>query len=281
MIRDVAAVGEAVEAIVASHRGPVGAAVWIGGAGGPPWYTRDADTSYPTASVIKAAYLVELFAAHAGALDAPAPQLAAVLDTPGHPALAPFSARQLADIRRALGRASVRRLGAIMMARLPASNHVYNAAANLATAILGGPEGLTRRLHAREPAFAPIVARRYMLADRDERGDNTASAAALGAVVQRLAAARAPGVDARTARAMQEAVRRRPVRTGIHRAKSGYLPSAPVVSAFCGWRRARGRCAVYVVLTSAPRAARGATDPLVTTATRIRNLVLRRALPAP
>ena len=276
-MRGSADIDRRIDALVARQRGPMAVAVWAAGAAGRPWYVRDARAAYPAASVIKVAYLVEFFAAHAGGLDAPLPGIDAVLDDARHPALAPFSARQRADIRRALRGASVRRIGAIMMARVGAANHVYNAAANVVTAVLGGPRGLTRRIRARAAAFAPIAVRRYMLAAR-ARGDNTTSAAALGAVVQGLAAARLRGVDGRTARAMQEAVRLRPRRAGgVHRAKSGYLPSAPVVSAFCGWWRRGRRAVVYVVMASAPRPARGPRDPLPATARRIRDLVLRHA----
>ena len=125
-----------------------------------------------------------------------------------HPAISHFTPEQRAEIRRELIGATVRRVGLVMMGTAPASNIVYNAAANVTTAVLGGPEALTALIRKRDAAFAAVSARRYMLRNRRERGDNEAPAIALAALYQRLAARRLAGIDAPTMDAMHEALRR-------------------------------------------------------------------------
>jgi hypothetical protein len=91
-----------------------------------------------------------------------------------------------------------------MMGTAPASNVVYNAAANVVTAVLGGPEALTALIRKRDAAFAMVSARRYMLATaatRRQRGAAIALAA-LCLACRRLAGIRA-AMDA-----MHEALRR-------------------------------------------------------------------------
>src|SRR6185295_9570031 len=124
-------------------------------------------------------YLVELFDLYKGKLDKPLRGADAVLKNDNHPAISHFSEEQRAEIRRELRGASVRRMAEVMTGTIEASNAVYNAAANLITAALGGPEALTARIRKRDPAFAQVSARRYMLRDRQEQGDNEAPAKAL------------------------------------------------------------------------------------------------------
>lgn len=259
--------------------------LWIGGPTGRAWYERNADVSYPTASAIKTAYLLELFAAYAYVLDAPLPGLDRLLGRDGHPCLAQFSRTQRDDIRHALRGASARKIARIMMAKTRATNHVYNAAANVVTAILGGPAELSRKIRARDPAFAPVTVRRYMLADRRRRGENTATAASLAAVLQRLALHRAPGLTRRTSVAAREAMRAtRDRRGGKIYAKTGYLPPHPMVRVWSGWRESRQGSTVCVVMTCQPsrrgrRARPRSTDRLVAIVARIRKILLgvRRA----
>src|SRR5437868_5939533 len=76
------------------------------------------------------------------------------------------------------------------------------------TAALGGPEALTALIRQRDAAFVAVSARRYILRDRHEHGDNEAPAIALAALYQRLAARRFAGIDAATMDAIREALRR-------------------------------------------------------------------------
>ncbi len=170
-----------------------------------------------------------------------------------HPAIAHFTPEQRAEIRRDLTGASVRRVGLVMMGTAPASNIVYNAAANLTTAALGGPEALTAAIHARDRAFAGVAARRYMLRDRRERGDNEAPALALAAVYQRLASRRLAGIDAPTLDAIHAALRRADdPALGRHFDKGGSLPSDPMCEVRAGWYDTARGPLVYVVMTRQP-----------------------------
>jgi hypothetical protein len=239
-----------VQKIVADHGGPIRAGLWVGGAAGDALYASEPNANLPTASAIKTAFLIELFARHAGELDRSPPGLDKILED-DHPAVAHFTPAQRAEIREALKGASVRRIGGVMMGSAPASNIVYNAAANVTTALLGGPEELTRAIQGRDPAFAPIAVRRYMLADRRARGDNEATPAALAAVLQRLAARHVPGLDATTVEDVRRAILARDEPDlGRHFKKNGDLASNPLTRVESGWYEAGGRTIVYTVMVA-------------------------------
>jgi hypothetical protein len=250
---ETAALTRAIDARLAAHGDGVTAAVWLGPAAGEAWLARDAATARPTASAIKTFYLIELFARFAGALDQPLSGVAAVLADDAHPAISHFTPEQRAEIRRELGGASVRRVGLVMMGTAPASNIVYNAAANLTTAALGGPEALTAAIRARDRAFAGVAARRYMLRDRRERGDNESPALAIAEAYRRLASRQLAGIDAPTMDAIHAALRRADdPALGRHFDKGGSLNSDPLCEIRAGWYETGKGALVYVVMTLQP-----------------------------
>jgi hypothetical protein len=190
-----------------------------------------------------------LFSRFADTLDQPPLGLNAILKD-DHPAIAHFSPPQRDEVRKALVGVPVRRLGGIMMGSVSASNIVYNAAANVAIALLGGPEEATRSIRARDPDFAPISVRRYMLADRKATGDNVATPAALAAVLQRIssrhlsAITEATVVDIRRAMLMKDDPRR-----GKVFIKDGDLASDPITCVRTGWcEKPGGGAIVFVVM---------------------------------
>jgi hypothetical protein len=259
--------------LIQEHGEGMDASFYLGGAGGP-WMTRHDRVLRPTASAIKTWFLVELFDAHKATLDRPLPGAAAILRDDAHPAISHFEPARRDEIRRELSTASVRRVGEVMMGTAPASNIVYNAAANLTTAVLGGPEGLTARIRARYSLFADVSVRRYMLRDRQERGDNDATAFALGLLYQQLASRTLPGIDAVTHDALRAALRRADDPTlGAHFAKDGSLPSDPLAEVRAGWYERASGASIYVVMTTQPApgpAGRDASSQrLATTATAI------------
>ncbi|HEU4733953.1 MAG TPA: serine hydrolase [Kofleriaceae bacterium] len=254
-----------VDEAVAGPGDPVRLGVWFGTPSSAPIYQRDADRAMPAASVVKTAILVELFAAHAGHLDEPLGAAAdAVLGDDRHPGMSPFSAAQRGEIRTALRGATARTIGAIMMARKPASNAVYNAAANLAIASLGGPAEVTSKIRARDAAFAGVVVRRYMLAPRTAGGDNDATPAALAAVLAAVASGKLPGgVDAATADDIAQAMMQTTdAALGVHRHKEGNLDSDPMVCVKTGfYARGNGKPPlVYVVGAMLPARPSGSRD---------------------
>ncbi len=241
--------GDQVQAVLAAPGDPVQAGVWFGPPG-EPRFQLAADRAMPAASVIKTAVLIELFAAHAGHLDEPlGPAAETVLADDKHPAMAPFSAAQRAEVRTGLRGATVRTVGAIMMGSRKASNAVYNAAASLAIASLGGPAEATAKIRARDPGFGGIVVGRYMLAARTP-SDNVATPAALAAVLAAVATGQVPGLDAATAEAAAQAMMQSTDRAlGVHRHKEGNLDSDPMVVVKTGfYLRGSGKPPlVYVV----------------------------------
>jgi len=242
-----------VEALLRAHGDGVAASLWLGGASGSGWFERDSTTPRATASAIKTFYLVELFGRFAGALDQPLPGVGGVLADDAHPAISHFAPEQRTEIRRELNGATVRRVGLVMMGTAPVSNVVYNAAANVITAVLGGPDALTALIRKRDVAFAAVAARRYMLRDRREHGDNEAPAAALAALYQRLAGRRLAGLDAATMDAIHEALRRPDdPALGRHYDKNGDLDSDPLSEVRAGWYETAKGPLVYVAMTMQP-----------------------------
>ena len=286
---DAGAIDREVRALLDEHGSGIVAGIWVGGVEAEPWYEWKSGATYPTASAIKTAYLVELFAAHSANLDDPLPGLAGILGDDEHPALAPFRPETRVEIRRELADASARRVGEIMMGKRKATNAVYNAAANVTTAVLGGPDSLAAKIHAREPEFAPIQPRRYMLAPRDRPGDNEASAAALAAVLRHIASGQLRGVDGTTLAAVRGAIIQNvDPDLGTHYSKGGSLNSDPITRVQSGWWETKGGPIVYVVMTSQPGPGDRSRDQegerLARTAERLTATVLtpaRAALAAP
>jgi len=210
--------------------------IWFGPAGGPATYELEPARSLPAASTVKTAILVELFAERHAALDEPigAP-VDAILADDKHPALAPFSAKERAELRAAFAGATPRTVARIMMASQKASNAVYNGAANLAIALLGGPAAATEKIHAR---WTPgIQVARYMLASRTKNGDNEATPAALAAVLRAIASGKVPGLDDATAAAAKDAMAnaKNDPALGAHLFKEGTLDSDPMTAVKTGF----------------------------------------------
>lgn len=198
-------------------------------------YRKDADAVLPTASSIKTAIMIELFAKYAGKLDEPVPGLDTILKD-DHPAVAHFTPEQREEIREGLSGSTVRRIGRVLMGPEKAPNRVYNAASNVAIALLGGPEETTRLIHARDPEFSEIMVRRYMLADRKVRGDNESTPTALVAVLRRLADRSMAGLDAETIDACLDAISNYGTPDGGRRfVKNGGLSSPPITRVIAGW----------------------------------------------
>jgi hypothetical protein len=249
---DEAGLDKQVQGVLAEVGDAVQAGVWFGAPPGEPIYQLAADRAMPAASVVKIAVLIELFAAHAGHLDDPLGADAdAVLADDKHPAMAPFAAAGRGEVRAALRGATVRTVGAIMMGSKAASNAVYNGAANLAIASLGGPSEATAKIHARDATFGGVMVRRYMLASRTASGDNEATPASLAAVLAAIATAKVPGgVDAATGEAMTQAMMKASdAALGEHRHKEGTLDNDPMVCIKTGFYvRGKGKPPlVYVV----------------------------------
>lgn len=277
-----------VEALVAKHGNGVQAAVWLADRDGRVLFARDAEALRPTASAIKVPLLVELLARCA---DKPAPKLtrsAQIVDSVAHPAMKPFPAPAHAEIQTRLRNADVDTAAATMIRGDGVANATYNAAANLVIAELGGPQGADQALAARWPGAPEIRVRRYMLAPRDEFGDNEASARALGKVWLALLRQEIPGADQALATRARAVLAVAPdAKYGAHFCKHGALDSLPLARVLSGAYERGERGLVYVVMLSQPALPEGTTPAdegkrLEQTAAAIRDLLLeklaRRAL---
>ena len=144
---DAHALDAKIRSLLDTHGAGIKASVWVGGPTGPAWYTWQPDEVRPTASAVKTALLVEFFARYASRLDQPPPGLDDVLGE-GSPAFRHYSAAKRKEVRQALAGMSVRKLGRVMMGSDPANVDVYNGAANVVIALLGGPEESTKAIRA-------------------------------------------------------------------------------------------------------------------------------------
>src|SRR5690606_32845474 len=98
--------------------------LWVGPAEGEAWYQRNATDVLPTASSIKAFYLVVFYERFKDQLDQPVPGAAKILNDDSHPAISHFTPQQREDIRRELTTATVRQVGKIMINSTVTSNAV-------------------------------------------------------------------------------------------------------------------------------------------------------------
>jgi hypothetical protein len=250
---DPTAINRDVDALVAKSGGEPAVSLWLGGASGPAWYARGTGDVRPTASAVKTFFLVELFARYHDHLDAPLPGADAVLADDDHPAISHFSSSQRQEIRRDLSGKSVRYVARAMMGQEKVSNAVYNAAANVVTAVLGGPDALTELIHRRDPAFRDVTVRRYMLRDRKTPGDNEATPASLAALYQRLSSKDLAGLDAATTDAIRDTLYRgKTAGLGKHYDKVGDLQSDPLTAVRAGWWETADGPVVYVVMVEQP-----------------------------
>lgn len=248
---DMAALERNVTERLQEHGNGIEASLWLGGSDGSAWFATNAAAVRPTASAIKAFYLVELFDRFKGRLDDELVETKAILRDDGHPAISHFSAETRAEIRNELNGATVRRIGEVMIGKAKASNAVYNAAANVTTAVLGGPDALTKAIHKRDPAFKSVAVRRYMLRDRKMPGDNEGTVAAFAALHQKLASAKLQGIDAMTMKAIREVLRGNEMsKLGVRFGKGGSLDSDPLTQVRAGWWETKNGAVVYVVMAA-------------------------------
>lgn len=228
--------------------------VWIGGVDEQPWFEFESAKARPTASSIKAFYLVELFDTYRDKLDSPLPGAAEVLQD-DHPAISHFTPEQRDEIRRELTNASIRRIGQVMIGGTGASNAVYNAAANLTTAALGGPKQLMQRIHRRDAEFADVAVRRYMMRNRKEFGDNESTATALAALYRKLATGSLAGLDDATLQAVRTVLfKESSEELGRWYWKGGSLMTDPLTHVHAGWWQTPPGNLIYVVMASTPLA---------------------------
>ena len=162
---------------------------------------QNAERELPTASSIKPLLLIELFVRYADELDrAGRDDIQEIVTRREHPAVAHFGDEDRALIAEELAKVSIKQLGKIMIDSEDQqgkqyANVVYNAASNVAIALLGGPVEATRLIHRRDPAFRVVHLRRYMLADRKVTGDNTATPMALATYFRLVLRRKVAGVE--------------------------------------------------------------------------------------
>ena len=222
-------IAAALGSVSASDFTDLGRSIWIGTADGATLYEESPDTPRPAASSIKAAYLVEFFSDRADALDEPVPDALDVVGNPDHPAIVHFDADTQAEIQEHLETATARTVGRHMIRGTGVSNPVYNAAANLVTAFLGGPPGLTARI---------------------------ATAGSLAAVLAAVARGDVPGLSAETHEAMRDILFLEDTEDGRHFYKGGSLNSNPITRVLSGYYAApgepTGRELVYAFMAEVP-----------------------------
>ncbi|MEN1678506.1 MAG: hypothetical protein AAGJ46_02860 [Planctomycetota bacterium] len=220
-------------------------------------FSQNAELELSAASSIKSSLLLEFFAKHASELRATGRRdVRAIVEDPRHPAIVHFDQATQQEIAGQLGDASVLRLGYILIdsndeTGAEYSNKVYNAAANVAIALLGGPAGSTRAIHERDASFAGANLRRYMLADRNVTGDNTATPMMLARFFQIALGEGHAGVDPAVAQAVADVLHRGDEPSGLkHFSKTGALYTDPVTSVRSGRYERGGRVMNYAIMAT-------------------------------
>ena len=221
-------------------------------------YQLNAETKMPAASAIKTAILIEFFSKYRHDLSISPKEASGILSDPIHSAIAHFSDRAKKEIAADLAGASVKRLGHIMIDRHDESGSkyssvTYNAATNLAIALLGGPAKTTQAIHARDPAFTGITVNRYMLADRKTTGDNTATPLALASLHQKISSRQLTAYSANTLDAVHQILHTRDSPKGATLySKGGSLSSDPVTRVQAGWNQAGSTTMPFAIMVAQP-----------------------------
>ena len=256
---ETASIASAVARLESEAGGDVEYSVWLGKPDGQAWYEHKADEVRPAASAIKTAILVEFLSTQLDSLDEPFAALDEIVDDPASPAIRHFDAEQAAYVDNELRDLTARELALAMVhTEHTYSNAAYNAAANVIIEYLGGPVALTERLQRRFPDAAGLQVARYMLADRQQDGDNLLTARALAAVLRDLARD-GPVDELRTAAHAILLYESDPDR-GDHYYKGGSLSSDPQVRIESGWWDHRGEAFVYAVIATRPAPANSDED---------------------
>lgn len=213
----------------------------------------------PAASSIKALILFELLDKYRTSSDRTVAEIPAILRNAKHPAMAHFSPESKQKIQRSLENVTVEDLGKILVDSSDSngrkySNSVYNAASNIAIALLGGPESCTQLIHDRHKSLDGIFVRRYMLAKRSA-GDNTATPRSLASFYYLVFNSEAKKINSTNAvlSKTQEILHATTYSSGnILFAKGGTLYSDPVTNVRSGRYATSNNAMNYAILTNQP-----------------------------
>ena len=212
-------------------------------------FQHNSELELPAASSVKSILLLELFATFADELDTTdRSDIRKIVNDGNHPAIAHFSTKSKKLIAEGLSDVSIKQLGSILIDYEDQegnkySNAVYNAASNVAIALLGGPEGASAAIQKRHDAFADVNFRRYMLADRNVTGDNTASPLALAKLFHISVGKTPKGVKAKISKEVAAILHSVDYKNGAKLySKGGTLYSDPVTQVRSGqYRRGKVR----------------------------------------
>lgn len=255
---------------------------------GEPVFTHHPHQEMAAASSIKTAILLELFDQFSDELlQGGRSDIAQILGDGEHPAIVHFNQETQRQIVKDLKSVSIRRLGKIMIDSddedgTPYENTTYNAAANVAIALLGGPAETTERIHRRHAALRGLHVRRYMLADRNVTGDNTASPAGLAHAFFLVVGRIPEGVSPPVAEEISKILHSVDYPDGaVMFAKSGALVSNPVTCVRSGQFQHAGNRLNYAVMLSqerrSPTSGRIQYETLSELASEIVNLLIEES----
>ncbi len=227
-------------------------------ASGKTIFLLNAEKELPTASAIKTAILLELFARYDQNLSNSPKEILQILSDPEHLAFAHYSDASKKIMVADLSGVSIKRLGWIMIkkrddAGKKYSNATYNAATNVAIALLGGPQVTTRLLRNREKSASGITINRYMLANRNTTGDNTATPMAMASLYQKIFGGELRSLPPVVVKEVQRILHSRDDSDGsrLYR-KGGTLYSDPVTRVEAGCYRHGDRSMNFAIMCTQP-----------------------------
>lgn len=220
-------------------------------------FQHNSELELPAASSVKSILLLELFAKYADELTKQQrDDIAEIVEDGEHPAIVHFSAKNKKVIAEQLAGVSIQQLGSILIdsedqSGNDYSNAVYNAASNVAIALLGGPVDSTALIQARHDKFENVNVRRYMLANRNVTGDNTATPLALATLFNISVGKTPKGVQPKTAKEVEKILHSIDYKNGAKLySKGGTLHSSPVTHVRSGQYR-KGKIRMnYAIMAS-------------------------------
>lgn len=223
--------------------------VWLGKANGGIWFQHNTQQIMPAASAIKSAILIEFFDLKLSSLDSPFIEASDIIGNSDSPAISHFNGELIESIQSELKGLTARELAQAMIHKKHVqSNAAYNAATNVVIEYLGGPKVVTKLIHNRISGSQGIVVDRYMLADRQENGDNLLTAESLAAVLRFIAGNNS---NNELLTSVSDVLWLETDKSGAsHYYKGGSLSSTPQVRIKAGWWDKEDSGFIYVVIAT-------------------------------
>ena len=205
------------------------------------------DSLWPTASAIKLFILPAFYQAFKANWNNTPPQLDSILNFESNyqDPLSVFSSSQIADIKSTLSGFSYKEIAEGMLGKVSLGNKPYNACANIATFLMGGPSGTTARIHAIDTSFLDVRIGRYMLQARTDSNDNINTVRDFATLIRKIHYQTIPSFQSQDYQEILDCIYSNTYHGYTYYQKSGGLNSSPAVKSRAGFLTKGNNTLIY------------------------------------